>query len=173
MVDEMANFPPSAQRNPAFDVVGRQSTIKELDVLAKKCEGLTECLESLHGPAIDALAEAGFSDRHLLLKLASQAYISTQRADVSNVPESQGKGRPEARLSSGIARILAFNYQELTGNKPTINVDPYSHGHKAYGPFLDFVKDVFNALGVRASPEASAREAIEATRESRDKKWRK
>lgn len=172
MVDEIARLPLGAKRTFAFDAAGRSSTIKELDALAKKSEALAECLVSLHGPAINALAEAGFSERHLLLKLASKLHLSARGADVSNVPENQGKGRREARLPLAIASILAFHYRELTGKEPTIITHASSAEEgKAYGPFLDLVKAVFSALGIEASAEAMARKSIRITKVGRALKY--
>ena len=170
MVDEMASMSASAKINPAFAVVGREATKKELQTLAKKCNALTGCLASLHAPAIGALANRGFVDRHALLILAEQlsnAVDSTLNTDLSEIPAKQGSGRHPDYLARGVARILAHEFHTLTGDNPTITVNSYAAGNTAGGPFLDLVTGIFGVLGITASPETFARQAISFRTENR------
>jgi hypothetical protein len=163
MVEEIARLlPVTAQSNPAFALVGHNATKSELEELEKKAAALAKCIASLHAHAIGALADNGFIDRLALQQQANQLAVIASNAALSlDVPEKQGGGRPRALLPTGIARILAFNYQELTGKRPTIIIDD-SYGSPASGPFLELVTEVFNALGVDdASPNSMARSAID------------
>jgi len=64
-------------------------------------------------------------------------------------------GKPTARY---VARSAADSFARLTGRPPTV-ITP-ALGGKAGGPFLEFLHQVFEVLGIRASAESQARAAI-------------
>jgi hypothetical protein len=177
MVSALENLPSSVKRNPSFEDIGHKTTKKELKDLAKKAQELAKCLASLHKPAIVALANVPkpLLYRRELKELATHISEAASEAasglasdtashdDSSKMSKKKGRGRTPNRLAIGIARILAFDYEELTGKPPTIR----TLNGKAYGPFLNLVTDVFNALGLEARPEAMAKKAITLTADAR------
>lgn len=181
MVDQMMRLFSSdvdVKPLPAFNVIGRSSTQKELDRLSESAEALARCISALHEPAITALCDGAkvpdgrylkFVERHSLLRLLTDLAALARSADLSAVPDVQGRGRPTNNLALGAARILAFDYQQLTGKAPTVNTHPDTHkdSGKAYGPFLDLVTGIFDAVGIPASPEAMARKAVAVTMDAR------
>ena len=173
MLDVLEQLPPTAEPLPAFTVVGRQATQRELDRLEAAARALVECLSSLHEPAITALADAkadnrpvGFWDRAALMRMATHVAIAARRADVSEVPEKQGTERHSTHVPLAIAHILASDYQTLTGNNPTCSSDKNSG--LEYLSFPDFVEEVFRVLGVNEDPEWMARRALELRRSLRE-----
>jgi hypothetical protein len=74
-------------------------------------------------------------------------------------------GRPRKAAAGRIARMLAAYYWMLTGEQPTVRTD--AETGRAYGPFPQLVAGAFNALAVKASPEAQARSAIKALKEEK------
>ena len=56
-----------------------------------------------------------------------------------------------------MAGITFFHFQS---KRPTIIFDAYED--KAKGPFLELVSDLFSALNIEASAEASAKKAVKA-----------
>ena len=70
------------------------------------------------------------------------------------------KGRErkdEASMCAYMAGITFFHFQS---KRPTIIYDAYED--KAKGPFLELVSDLFSALNIEASAEASAKKAVKA-----------
>lgn len=72
-----------------------------------------------------------------------------------------GVGKQKAATARAFALALAKVYHDKTGRRPTVSTRaiPNKKGHEAYGPFLDFVRDAFKAVGVEESPETWARAA--------------
>ena len=72
------------------------------------------------------------------------------------------KGRErkdEASMCAYMAGITFFHFQS---KRPTIIYDAYEDKAKAKGPFLELVSDLFSALNIEASAEASAKKAVKA-----------
>ena len=72
------------------------------------------------------------------------------------------KGRErkdEASMCAYMAGITFFHFQS---KRPTIIYDDYEDKAKAKGPFLELVSDLFSALNIEASAEASAKKAVKA-----------
>ena len=75
------------------------------------------------------------------------------------------KGRErkdEATMCAYMAGISFFHFQS---KRPTIIYDAYEDKAKAKGPFLELVSDLFSALNIEASSEASAKKAVKAFKE--------
>ena len=66
-------------------------------------------------------------------------------------------GRPKIIGASIVADMARAKFEHLTGRAPTITVDPVSSA--AGGPFVTFLGDLFEIIGVNASAEAQARAA--------------
>jgi hypothetical protein len=114
--------------------------------LRRHCEGLIDAIE--HSPP-EVINAAGIRKGYLrslptelrLLRLAlNEAHLEPQ------------KGAPEKRQERAIALMVAQHYYGLTGKKVTV---PKKDG-VAYGPFVELLTEVYNALGVCASAEAQA-----------------
>lgn len=163
MVD-ILNGMPSSAAPPAFEVATRAATIKDLASLEHEALALAGRLDSLRGPAIDALAASGFVRQPALQGQLRQMAESARYAKELNIPDSEARGRKEKKLPSAIADILACNYRSLTGVRPTVRTRAVEG--VAYGPFLDLVGSVFEAMGIDANPEVYAKPAVARARVS-------
>ena len=76
---------------------------------------------------------------------------------MAEVPESNVPGRPKAEQAIKIAEFVAQQYSMLTGKWATVSTN--TDTNEAYGPFLDLLREVFEALGVEASPVNCAKRA--------------
>lgn len=83
-------------------------------------------------------------------------------SDIRDHPQqnSFNKSKPRETLARGFAAKCAQKYYQITGLMPTVRTGYEEVSHTAYGPFFEFVKDVFPAAGITASPETWAREAV-------------
>ena len=70
-------------------------------------------------------------------------------------PAIKVTGRPRMRRADYIATVAARVFERLTGMPATVSFNPGTS--TSYGPFLDFLKAVFDACGVAASAEAQAK----------------
>ncbi len=73
-------------------------------------------------------------------------------------------GRPFGTCVYFTSRKCAEVYHLLSENMPTVNKSDYE-GNIAKGPFIEFLTDVFEALGISASIEAAATKAAREYRE--------
>lgn len=69
-------------------------------------------------------------------------------------------GQPAKTTAYFVAKQCAKVFQALSGNPPTMITDAYIRGHYARGPFLEFVKDIFEVFALEASSEGMARKVI-------------
>jgi len=77
------------------------------------------------------------------------------QARVSAGDGGKGGGRPMKKAAPAVARQARRSYETLTGERATVIT---RHG-RAEGPFIAFLGDLFDALGIEASPETQARAA--------------
>jgi hypothetical protein len=128
------------------------ATKKEIAALKKHAEGLIEAIDALHKPAIDALAYRLTGPAGLTTRLR----ILIAQASCAEVPDDlrAKKGAGVKVQARRIANTTAEHYYRLTGNNPTVIVNPDTN--KAYGPFLDLLKEIFDVLGITASAESQA-----------------
>jgi hypothetical protein len=83
-----------------------------------------------------------------ITELRFWALIAKLAKDVPLKPRSVGR-LPNKRVHN-IANTLARGYLNLTGNKPTFSVVVGKEGEgTVYGPFLDFVREVFQLLDIK------------------------
>lgn len=151
-----------------FRAIGKKAARKELDDVAKTASKLKGLLDDLSQTSILALADAGLLQvvHHIdISNRLGSLEVFAKKADVSGVPEKQGKGQPQNNLVSGVANMIAHNYFTLTGRKPTVSTKNNGVQDIAYGPFFVLVGDIFRAMKIDASPEAAAREAVKAFKE--------
>jgi hypothetical protein len=76
--------------------------------------------------------------------------------------EIRPTGRPRKGRAERVASAAASVFERLTGKTPA----PRHSEGVAYGPYLDFLKAVFEACGVTASAEAQAK-AVRRKRRSK------
>lgn len=146
------------RRAPGFLAISRVRAQGELSALMRQSVALADYLDSLHEPVILGLANAGVLVREWARELRAKA-AKAEKADLNGAPDKTPRGRPPKRVAEVVTEYLAENYRVLTGDEPTISTKT-DWGSKAYGPFLDFVTEVFKILQVRASPEAMVRAVL-------------
>lgn len=83
---------------------------------------------------------------------------AAHRELVARGPEPTRKGSDTKVHAERVAEHLAIIYRDVTGLEPAIINRP---GKPAHGPFIDFVKAAFSALGIRGSAAVYARKAVE------------
>jgi hypothetical protein len=70
-------------------------------------------------------------------------------------------GRPQSRLAHNVAYELARKYLILTGTRPTIIIAGGEKEGTPKGPFLDFIREIFDLLNIKRDALHYARTAIE------------
>ena len=79
--------------------------------------------------------------------------------------EGTAAGRLPDNRARVVANLLAKNYSSLTGLDPTFATVAGKEGEgKVYGPFLDFVKEIFEALGIERAGLSNASRAARTIR---------
>lgn len=136
---------------PAVDYGGQQ-------ILADTWYFETRLPEKLEAGEEVAIAELRFWA--LIAKLAK---------DVLLKPRNVGR-LPDKRVHS-VANALASGYLNLTGNEPTFSTVAGKEGEgTVYGPFLDFVREVFQLLDIKRGALSYASTAAYKLRGSGRKK---
>lgn len=74
-------------------------------------------------------------------------------------PQTHGH-KPPKRFAAAVADRAVLLFEQITGKTAGVTTDPVGAGHKAGGAFLAFVTDLFEVLGIDASPESQVRAAI-------------
>lgn len=99
----------------------------------------------------------------LFLRLAGQSEKAMDSA-----LQGQTIGRPIDNRARGVANILAHAFADLTGRTPTfITVSGTEKEGEIRGPFLKFVRDVFEILGIDHDPLSYASRAAHKLRIAR------
>lgn len=162
---------------------------RNLELAAKQIDQASEKLRRTgwHGDKALApmVARVAFADRqqqtsNLMDAMSAVAFLSKHLAEIasslrtaaSEIDEDGGsvvaaldataaagfaRGRPRETAARWVASKCAEIYFQQTGSQPSVIV-PFAGG-PAYGPFLEFVSDMFRAVGISASPENHAKEA--------------
>lgn len=153
---------PNSWKECSLNTAAKQ--IKKLKTAIKKSnqEKLQIAFEAMYSTTIHALLASGFQ-QHDIHKL--DASILDKATDAieewkKEYPEliSKRSGQPEKKVALHISKILAEEYYNATGKKPTVITDAINAGHYASGDFLDLHEKVFKILGIKASPESMARD---------------
>lgn len=97
-----------------------------------------------------------------MLSLAKIALAAVEELKGTDITRSS---KPSKTAAWEVAKQAKYTYQTLTGKRATVA----TKDGKAYGPFLDFVANIFRATGIKASPETWAREAVK-TRSVKEKR---
>jgi len=129
---------------------------KELREFAKIATRLHRLIGEMHREAIGAVSPQG--KRHILSvqdDLAMRIKCAISAAD--NAPETPARPSNRRLAPKQVAEVCAQFFEDLTGKRPTLAFDAID-GERC-GPYLRFVQDTFDALGIDASAEHYARQA--------------
>jgi hypothetical protein len=75
--------------------------------------------------------------------------------ELARDPQPNRIGAHQKKRAQAITRLAAWIYEHLTGKDTKVATD--AHSFKAYGPFLEFLTELFVVLGINASAESQAR----------------
>jgi hypothetical protein len=128
-----------------FRQIGRATSERELNDLARHARKVATLFERLHEPAILALADAGLFGTIRLGLPAELRLIADQcdAANVENMSIAGKRGPKENTRAIVLGRIAARAYVDLTGRDPTYTTD---HISARTGPWPRFLKAVFQAM---------------------------
>ena len=164
---------------PKADIENIEKAAKNLRLAAEKLEavgthGGGQLLETAkwlqksigNGPAglLAAPADAGSIIAKVLRSMMTMLEDCAARVpgDGGSTTEAIGMvingGQPQKLAARYSAEVAGVVFAELSGHAPTVATN--SADNKAYGPFLDFVSDVFKAAGIEASAEVWARKVV-------------
>jgi hypothetical protein len=135
-----------------------KDTAHQISSIKDRAEALLVGLLSLQGPAIDALNfhRPELGEFEALLRKLVEAACRAESPDTGN--DRRGvKSRLQPRR---VAEAAADIFHRVTGRPPTIVTDRVDGKTKASGEFLDFLVEVFRALGCEASAEHYGKAAI-------------
>ena len=172
-----------ASRHPAaWKECSLNTAAKQLQNLKRSAKKLKADIEKMNQPTISALVKSGFHTLDLEQQLslflgecdgpgtadAAIKYIENWKIREPNLASFKS-GAPKDKIALHITMILAEEYFRATGNSPSVSnkehlINKHQTGNKSYGEFLDFVAAIFCAIGIKASPEAMARSAIDLWR---------
>ncbi|WP_149778630.1 hypothetical protein [Roseovarius litoreus] len=139
--EQLGNLPASASVSE-----------KELLEFQKLTGKLADLIDGMHNPALSALSGAGLIARDLLAPMQRAHELAGQaRSRLEGLPEKNpgSKRMPEA---PEVTTITAAFFEEITGKAPGRIV----HREGEYGEWLDTLREVFEALGIKASAEKQA-----------------
>lgn len=146
---------------PMNERKGTKAAFGELEDLAKHGYHLAHALAQMHCEASTAVQAALLDgDPHFVkfqydvVKFTKAVYRARESIAGTEL-EPAPKGRPRKQRATEMTKAAAQSFERLTGQRVSISVrgDP----PKAFGTFLDFLRELFAALGIEASPEAQAR----------------
>lgn len=140
---------------------------KQVSKIKSAAKNLKKALDDMKQPTIYAFAHNGlyFAELEKMLISTMQAAENANKSIDKWKPQypewvSKRTGQPRKEVAFHIAMILAEEYHRATGKNPTIITDSYGFGHPASGNFINLIKNIFEIVSIKASPEAMARDAI-------------
>lgn len=139
--------------------VAQQET-KKLATLAADARSLASRIQKLPRAGDVSLlldATGGFEFRDLAELLNRLGDAAKTISSIKAAPAGKSR-RPSASIADNIALYLCQEYERVTGERPTLTV----RNNKAAGAILDLVSEVFEALAIEASPEATVRKVRSA-----------
>ena len=172
---------------PSSKSVGKKRSLSELKKLDATLSSLKSQIKSLHWEALSAFklppepsakgldALSGPDDGPVPESVLGQLDAlqdATKRAldRLAKMPQTTAhRGRPKLYEPLFIAKWASAVYQRATGLPPIVSTNA-ADSNKAYGPFLDFLTRVFDALEISASAETWAREEAGEHRSRMEKK---
>ena len=123
---------------------------RELVALRKRVSGLRLHVGKMSMTALDAMDADNRAGLANLVQMEKAALRGRER--LRSQPAIKVTGRPRMRRAEHIATVAARVFERLTGMPATVSFNPSTS--TSYGPFLDFLKDVFEACGIAASAES-------------------
>jgi hypothetical protein len=83
---------------------------------------------------------------------------AVERAQASlNAGPATKAGRPRKLLAMRVRHIAGHLFEEITGRPGKVTTNSVAVGHPAEGAFVDFIAEVFSALGIGASAGSQAK----------------
>ncbi len=143
---------------PDFVAPSGKDTAHQISSIKDRAEALLAGLRSLQGPAIGALDfhKPELGEFEALLRKLVEAACRADSPDTGN----DRRGVKSKLQPRRVAEAAADIFHRLTGRPPTIVTDRVDGKTKASGEFLDFLIDIFRAVGVVASAEHYGKAAI-------------
>ena len=155
-------------------ISGEIKHIRKLQTLTNET---TTIIEKLHSASLIQIAEAwspldgrerNVSEyRNYITEITSQIreltralHLGEQNIKDRYPQHEPEKGRERKDGATMCAYMAGLSFFYLKNKRPTVIYDPYEGASK--GPFLELVSDLFFALNIKASPEASARKAAKS-----------
>jgi hypothetical protein len=151
---------------------GTRKAAKEVKKLATLAAALGMHILSMHRESLAAYEAQPGAPHPLTLLDDLRKMVEASDAACAHVTSSElhpaPRGAPKKHGVASLTEMAAEVYARLTGKSPTIIIDPKDN--KARGPFLSFVRDLFDTLGLADSAEAQAKAAVVAFKERRAQK---
>lgn len=144
-------------RPRSFQLVSRDATRDEIARISSMLRDLMTAIDSLHGTAIDVLAE-----NDLLHAVRGMAPLlkalpdALDHVDYEATPERAKAGPRGIPGVVALTHVLAGSFSALTGKKPTSTLE---------GPFHVFVEEIFSVLNVTHSAEHYVKVVLSDRRE--------
>lgn len=158
-----SNIPTSASGKD----VSKESAEKELSKIRTLATKLLTELDGLHKNTIDSLGVYPETLRRIKADLKILDLFA-KSAKVADAKYLNTQGRPALRQARAIALRTAEFYAMITGAKPTLTIVGLG-GATNDSSFVSLLRVVFEACSVKASLEATAREAVKAFTEKKTK----
>jgi len=163
----------SLNHQPMSHRAGTRAAQRELEALAKAGYTLARQLSRMHNEAHVAVA-AALGDETRLIDFQYEVFRVTKavyaaRGKMQNAPKvvSALAGRPKKSEAAAITECAAASYEFLTGKRPTTRskvgtINKSTQGPVPYGPFRDFLADIFAALDIKdTSAHAQAKAFVQ------------
>jgi hypothetical protein len=146
---------------------GDKAAIRELAKVARHLRDTLSVLEDLSVEASYELGKVPIDINYVLLHslrprdlpklisdLEKRVLLAKELLEVKPTKRSARRPKDLAAWFTTVA-LLGF-YEEFTGKKATVTVDPTKERNTRGGRFVDLVSEVFKVLGLRASPSSQA-----------------
>jgi hypothetical protein len=138
------------ERNSAKECTEEKAK-KELFDFVMKCKALDDHIAKMHKTSLSVFENESTSPVYLREEIRNQIKIVATPKDLRFVKSQDKGGRPKARQAEELTKFLARIYEELTGKKAARIVKNESD---EYGEFLDFTKEIFDALEIKRSAKS-------------------
>lgn len=137
------NQPASASKS--------ETELREFHKLTAK---LADLIDGMHGPAITALSREGLIARDLLEPLQRAHEIAGHAVGgLEGLPQKNPGAKPRVEPVE-VTQATAAAFEQITGKRPTRIADREGE----YGDWIETLRAVFAALGIKASAEKQAQE---------------
>jgi hypothetical protein len=154
---------------------GDKAAMRELTALMKHLKAAKDIMADMSHEASEAMYAASRTafikgaanqcleiERQMLGQMEMLASMATMCLETK--PVKAHAKRPRDFRSAAVARIGAGVYEVLTGTKAGVSTN-FRTGERG-GPFVRFLRDVFDALEIDGSPESQAKTAVKRHRKA-------